>query len=79
MIIEQPNHYICIMEKSLARLSNHSRSMAYLCYLGTPTWPESVTIAFPSSAEAKLFILVAPKFLGHQVILLTIGVPDEVL
>lgn len=30
MIIEQPNHYICIMEKSLARLSNHSRSMAYL-------------------------------------------------
>ena len=31
------------------------------CYLGTPTWPESVTIAFPSSAEAKLFILVAPE------------------
>ena len=31
------------------------------CDLGTPTWPESVTTAFPSSAKTKLFILVAPE------------------
>lgn len=31
------------------------------CDLGIPSWPESVTTHFPSSAKTKLFILVAPE------------------
>ena len=31
------------------------------CDLGIPSWPESVTTHFPSSAKTKLFILIAPE------------------